>query len=167
MAAAELGQGYEMLAKDPALANMFGPDQRYQLLSDIAKLKSFTRWPAYLNPKAPPVQQQPDPIKMQEAQAKQTTAQASVMSAQSAQAKEQRLVVEGQMKHDLKSHDLTMKVLDHDRTNNRQDAETAHRIIHDEQELTVQKAQIALQHHNATEDRRAAIQVKNNTSKGH
>lgn len=153
MAAAELGRGYQMLAKDPALGNMFGPQQRYQLLSDVAKLKGFTRWPAYLDPNAPPVQQQPDPIKMQEAQAKQVTAQATVLSAQSAQAKEQRLVVEGQQKHELKQHDLVMKALDHDRTNNRQDADTAHRIVHDDAELQLQKAQTALQAHNAEEDR--------------
>jgi hypothetical protein len=120
----------------------------------VAKLKGFTRWPAYLNPNAPPPQPPPpDPIKMQEAQAKQVTAQATVMTAQSAQAKEQRLVIEGQQKHELKQHDLTMKVLDHDRTNNRQDADTAHRIIHDEAELQLQKAQTALQQHNAEEDR--------------
>jgi hypothetical protein len=46
-----------------------------------------------------------------------------------------------------------MKILDHDRTNNRQDADTAHRIIHDEAELQLQKAQTALQQHNAEEDR--------------
>jgi hypothetical protein len=160
MAAAELGQGYQMLAKDPALGNMFGPQQRYQMLSDIAKLKSFTRWPAYLDPNAPPPQPQPDPIKMQEVQAKQTTAQAAVITAQSHQVKEQRLAVEGQQKNDLKRHDLTMKVLDHDRTNNRQDADTAHRIIHDEAELQLQKAQVALQHHNAEEDRTVAIQAQ-------
>jgi hypothetical protein len=53
-----------------------------------------------------------------------------------------------------------MKVLDHDRTNNRQDADTAHRIIHDEAELQLQKAQVALQHHNAEEDRTVAIQAQ-------
>lgn len=153
MAAAELSQGYQMLAKDPGLGNMFGPQQRYQMLTDIAKLKSFTRWPAYLDPNAPPPQPQPDPIKVMEAQAKTTTAQAAVMSAQSQQTKEQRLYVEGQQKNDLKKNDLTMKVLDHDRTNNRQDADTAHRIIHDEAELKLQAAQTALQHHNAEEDR--------------
>jgi hypothetical protein len=36
---------------------MFGPQQRYQLLTDVAKL-GFTRWPAYLNPNAPPPQPQ-------------------------------------------------------------------------------------------------------------
>jgi hypothetical protein len=153
MAAAELGQGYQMLAKDPALGNMFGPQQRYQLLSDIAKLKSFTRWPAYLDPNAPPVQQQPDPVKVEEAKAKATTAQAAVITAQSAQAKEQRLVIEGQQKHELKQGDLVMKALDHDRDNNRQDADTTHRILHDQAELQLQKAQTALQHHNAEEDR--------------
>ena len=153
MAAAELGQGYQMLAKDPALANMFGPQQRYEMLTDIAKLKSFTRFPAYLNPNAPPVQQQPDPIKMQEAQAKQITAQAAVIAAQSTQAKEQRLVVEGQQKNELKQHDLVMKALDHDRDNQRQDADTAHRIIHDTAQLQLEKAQTALQALNAHEDR--------------
>lgn len=153
MAANELGQGYQMLARDPALGNMFGPQQRYQMLSDIAKLKGFTRFPAYLDPNAPPPQPQPDPIKVQEAQAKTTTAQAAVISAQSTQAKEQRLMIEGQQKNDLKRHDLTMKILDHDRTNNRQDADTAHRILHDEAELQLQKAQTVLQQHNAEEDR--------------
>lgn len=154
LAANELSQGYQMLAKDPALGNMFGGQQRYAMLTDIAKLKGFTRFPAYLNPNAPPPQPPPpDPIKVQEAQAKSTTAQASVMGAQAAQAKEQRLYVEGQQKNTLKQHDLTMKVLDHDRTNNRQDADTAHRIIHDENELQLQKAQVALQQHNAEEDR--------------
>jgi hypothetical protein len=61
-----------------------------------------------------------------------------------------------------------MKVLDHDRTNNRQDADTAHRIMHDDAELELQKAQTALQHHNAEEDRSVAIQAHNNkAAKGH
>lgn len=153
MAAAELSQGYQMLAKDGALQNMFGPQQRYAMLGDISKLKGFTRFSAYLDPNAPPVQQQPDPIKMQEAQAKTTTAQAAVATAQAAQTKEQRLAVEGQQKNDLKRHDLVMKALDHDRTNNRQDADTAHRIVHDQEELQLQKAQTALEAHNAEEDR--------------
>jgi hypothetical protein len=50
MAANELAQGYQMLAKDPALGNMFGPKQRYAMLSDVAKLKSFNRFQAYLDP---------------------------------------------------------------------------------------------------------------------
>ena len=167
MAAAELGQGYQMLAKDPALVNMFGPQQRYQMISDIAKLKGFTRFPAYLDPTAPPPQPQPDPIKVQEAQAKTTTAQAAVIAAQSTQAKEQRLVIEGQQKNDLKRHDLTMKILDHDRTNNRQDADTAHRILHDEAELQLQKAQTTLQAHNAHEDRSVTLQAQKTKASQH
>lgn len=153
MAAAELSRGYEMLARDGSLANMFGPKQRYEMLSDIAKLKSFTRFPAYLDPNAPPVQQQPDPIKMQEVQAKMTTAQAAVATAQAAQAKEQRLVVEGQQKHELKQGDLVMKALNHDRDNDRQDADTAHRIIHDDAQLHLEKVLATMAQHNAEEDR--------------
>jgi hypothetical protein len=43
---------------------MFGPKQRYEMLHDIAKLKGFTRFSAYLDPNAPPPG--PDPLKMRE-----------------------------------------------------------------------------------------------------
>jgi hypothetical protein len=64
MAAQELTQGYEMMAKDPGLGNMFGQKQRYEMLHDIAKLKGFNRFSAYLDPDAPPPQ--PDPLKVRE-----------------------------------------------------------------------------------------------------
>ena len=132
MAAAELTQGYELLAKDPAVANMFGGQQRYAMLSDIAKLKDFKNFGNYLNPQAPPPQ--PDPIKMQEVQTKQQSAQANMVQAQTAQFKEQRL-----SQHDDKKLQVqVLKAMDHDRTHNRQDIETAARIDTANRELELQ-----------------------------
>jgi len=135
-AANELTQGYGMLAKDPALQNMFGGKQRYNMLTDIAKLKSFKNFGNYLDPNAPPPQ--PDPIKMGEMQIKQTHAQATVSQAQTAQSKEQRLGALDQSKQQLSVADLHLKALDHDRTHDRQDAESSARILTADRELELQ-----------------------------
>jgi hypothetical protein len=153
MAANELGQGYQMLAKDPAIANMFGPQQRYQMLADIAKLKGFNRFQAYLNPNAPPPQPQPDPIKMQEVQAKQMVAQATVMGAQTDQYKEQRLAVHDQDKIELQKQQMLLKSNADGRTADRQDADTSHRIINDNAQLQLDQAKTVLDAHNQLQDR--------------
>ena len=137
MAAAELSNGYMMMAKDPALQNAFGLPQKYAMLKDVAKLKGFANFSQYLNPNAPPVQ--PDPIKMQELQIKDKAASANVMQAQGAQTKESRLAALDQSKLQMEGVQTQLKAMDHDRTHNRQDAETASRIQMSEQELQVQK----------------------------
>jgi hypothetical protein len=137
MAANELAQGYQLMAKDPALGPAFGMPQRYAMLHDVAKLKGQTNFPAYLNPNAPPPQ--PDPIKMGELQAKQTGAQATMVQAQTAQVKEQRLSQLDQTKSTLQAADLHIKALNQDRTHDRQDTETAAKIMVADQELALQK----------------------------
>ena len=144
VAANELAQGYQMLAQDPAIANMFGPPQRYAMLSDIAKLKGFNRFQAYLNPNAPPPQPQPDPIKMQEAQAKQTTAQAAMAGAQTKQYKEERLASHEQDKLDLQREELKVKAMDTAQSNQRQNIETAHRVVNDAAKLKLDKEKTLL-----------------------
>jgi hypothetical protein len=54
MAANELAMGYKEMAGDPGLGGMFGQKQRFEMLHDIAKLKGFNRFAAYLDPNAPP-----------------------------------------------------------------------------------------------------------------
>jgi hypothetical protein len=152
-AASELMQGYHGMAQDPAIANMFGPPQRYEMLKDIAKLKGFTRFAAYLNPNAPPPQPQPDPIKMQEAQAKQMVAQATVMGAQTDQFKEQRLAIHDQEKVEIQRQELMLKGIEHARVNDRQDADTAHRIVNDNEQLMLDKALAVQASHEKSEDR--------------
>jgi hypothetical protein len=150
-AANELSQGYEMMSKDPALQNMFAGPQKYAMLKDVAKLKGFSNFSAYLNPQAPPPQ--PDPIKMGELQAKQTSAQASMVQAQGSQQKEARLGQLDQSKQQLATADIHLKALDQDRTHNRQDAEVSARILTADRELDLQKDM-------ADKDRAAAAKIK-------
>ena len=147
MAANELANGYQMLAKDPAIANMFGPQQRYAMISDVAKLKGFNRFQAYLDPNAPPPQPQIDPIKMQEVQAKQMVAQATVMGAQSDQFKEQRLAAHEQDKLELQKQEMMLKASNDANTGNRQTAETAHRIVNDNAHLKLDAAKTIIDAH--------------------
>jgi hypothetical protein len=153
-AAGELMQGYHGMAQDPAIAHMFGPPQRYEMLKDIAKLKGFNRFQAYLNPNAQQPPPQPaDPAKMISAQASQMTAQAALQSVEVDKFKEQRLAAHEQETTDLKRQELMLKGIEHSRVNDRQDADTAHKIVNDNAELQLQKAQTALAEHNKSEDR--------------
>jgi hypothetical protein len=137
MAAQSLTAGYEMMAKDQGLGNMFGPKQRYEVLHDIAKLKGFTRFSAYLDQNAPPPQ--PDPLKVQEVQAKTTTAQAAMGAVQIKQQDASRLYALDQTKVQQHAQEMSLKALDHDRTHNRQDAETTSRIQVADQQLKIEQ----------------------------
>jgi hypothetical protein len=160
-AAAELMQGYQGMAQDPAIAHMFGPKQRYEMLKDIAKIKGFTRFEAYLDPKAPPPQPQPeDPAKMIAAQASMATAQASMAKVQVDQFKEQRLAAHEQEMTELKRQELVLKGIEHSRVNDRQDTDTASRIIHDSEKLELEKMQTALDTINQAEDRTITAKQK-------
>ncbi|WP_316235063.1 MULTISPECIES: hypothetical protein [unclassified Bradyrhizobium] len=136
-AANELAQGYQMLAKDPGLGGKFGGKQRYEMLHDIAKLKGFTRFSAYLDPNGP--DPQPDPIKMQELQIKDKTATAALQASQIKQQDANRLYALDQAKLKQNDHQMVLNALDHDRTHDRQDAETASRIHVAEQQVQLEK----------------------------
>jgi hypothetical protein len=143
MASNKLAQAYQMLAKDQGLGNMFGPQQRFEMLHDMAKLSGFNRFSAYLDPKAPPPQ--PDPIKTAEAQAKTTSAQASMLTAQTKQQDANRLYSLDQTKVAQNAANIHLQALDHDRTNDRQDTETAARIQQGEDQIEVEREKIAAQ----------------------
>lgn len=140
MAANELGQGYQMMAKDPGLGNMFGPQQRFAMLKDVAKLKGFNNFSAYLDPNAPPPQ--PDPIKVQEVQAKTTSANASMVTAQTKQQDANRLYSLDQTKVQQNAAQLHLQALDHDRTHDRQDMETAARVQQGQEQLDIEREKI-------------------------
>lgn len=136
IAVAKLGKAYETMAKDQGLGNMFGPQQRYAMWHDMAKLSGMNGFNTYLDPKAPPPQ--PDPLKVQEVQAKVTSANASMTQAQSAAQKDQRLAAMDQGKLDLQQRDQMVKALDHDRTHDRQDLETVARIHQGQEQLGIE-----------------------------
>jgi hypothetical protein len=143
-AANDLAQGYELMAKDPGLQNMFGGPQKYAMLHDISKMKGYTNFGAYLDPNAPPPQ--PDPIKMQELQIKDKSANASVMQAQGNQQKEARLGQLDESKQHQAQQKIILQAMDHDRTNNRQDAEASARILTADRELELQKELAKMKH---------------------
>lgn len=149
MAANELSQGYQMMAKDPGVGSMFGQKQRYEMLHDIAKLKGFTRFAAYLDPNAPPPG--PDPLKTRELDIKEKQADASMAAVQVKQSADNRLFAMDQSKLEQNAADLKLRALDHDRTNDRQDAETSSRIMVAEKELELEEQAMA--------DQRAKLSV--------
>jgi hypothetical protein len=135
-AAAELTQGYEMMAKDQGLGNMFGGKQRYEMLHDVAKLKGFTRFSAYLDPNAPPPQ--PDPLKVRELDIRDKVAQAALGGLNIKQQDASRLYALDQSKLEQHGQEMSLKALDHDRTHDRQDAETTARIQTANEQLKIE-----------------------------
>jgi hypothetical protein len=105
---------------------MYGPKQKYALLMDTMKMAGLTGAPNYLDPNAPPPQ--PDPLKVQELGIKDKMAQAALAQASAAQQKDNRLLALDQTKLGLEGKALQLKALDHDRTHDRQDMETAARV---------------------------------------
>jgi hypothetical protein len=141
MAANELAMGYKEMASDQGLGGMFGQKQRYEMLHDISKLKGFTRFSAYLDPNAPPPG--PDPLKVRELDIKEKTADAGMAAVQVKQAADNRLFAATQSKLEQSAAGLHLQALNDDRTNDRQDADTAARIQLGEEQLDVEREKIA------------------------
>lgn len=147
MAANELAQGYASMAQDPVLAPGFGMKQRHEMLTDIAKLKGFTRFSAYLDPNAPPPP--PDPFKTRELDIKEKTANAAMMSVQVKQNADNRLFAMDQSKLEQNSAQMKLDALNMDRTNDRQDMDTAARVTQGEEQLDIEREKIAAQERTA------------------
>jgi hypothetical protein len=143
-AAMDLMQGYEAMAKDPGLGGMFNQKGRYAMLGDIAKLKGFTNFNAYLDPNAPPPG--PDPIKMGELQVKQKTAETADKALTIKQADASRLYALDQAKVQQSDQELALAADNQARTNDRQDAETKSRIITAAQQLALDQEKIDKDH---------------------
>lgn len=127
-AAQKLEHAYEALAKDPALANMFTLQNRYELIRDTMKMAGLNRAPAYITSpdKVQPVQ--PDPFKTRELDIKEKSADAALTAASATQAKQAKTVALDSQRLDIANHELAQSAMDKDRTHNRQDLETTARI---------------------------------------
>jgi hypothetical protein len=141
-AVAKMTKAYEMLAKDPALATMFSPQNRYALIRDTMKLSGLNNAAAYITSpdKAPPPQ--PDQMKVQELQIKDKLADAAVANSQANNMKVQKTLVIDSQRMDNERHKMQMDAQDLDRTHNRQDLETAARIDTAREELKLQEKEI-------------------------
>jgi hypothetical protein len=141
MAANELANGYQMLAKDAALGPAFGVKQRFEMLTDIAKLKGFNRFAAYLDPSAPPPG--PDPLKVRELDIKERAVVATERSMDIKAHDASRLYAAEQVKLEQNDKTIQVNALDHDRTNDRQDLDTAARIQQGEETLDLKREAVA------------------------
>jgi hypothetical protein len=131
----QMTQGYAMMAQDPIIAPMFGQPQRFAMAQDIMKLRGWTNRQNYLAAPGPNTQPQPDQLEVQKVQAQVMAASADQ---QRAQTDAQRLQVEAQGKGvDLhqKQQDTVLKAMEHDRDQDRKDAETANRINVSQREI--------------------------------
>jgi hypothetical protein len=143
----QLGQ---RLASDATLQNQFDGECRYNLAHDWSKVAGLTNFSAYLKPANAVQPIQPDPLKVQELKIKQTLADAAMLTAQNGQQRDQTLAQLDAAKVKQNDHKLVIASLNHDRTNDRQDAETNARI-------EVAKREIALEEHMRPEELDAKV----------
>lgn len=119
---------YGMLSKDPGIAPMFTPENRYNLICDGLKSAGFKDHSRYLTAPDKVQPPQPDPLKVKELEIKDKTATAALTSAQATVMKTTRQaeqVAEKQAVDELKAHsDTVFKAREADR----QDADVANRI---------------------------------------
>ena len=101
------------MAQDPVLAPGFGMKQRHEMLTDIAKLKGFSRFSAYLDPNAPPPP--PDPFKTRELDIKEKTANAAMMSVQVKQNADNRLFAMDQSKLEQNAAQMKLDAMTFDK----------------------------------------------------
>lgn len=143
MAANELANGYQMMAKDPGLGTAFGLKQRVAMLQDIAKLKGFTNFAAYVDANAQPPG--PDPIAMKELEIKERAVAVSEQANQFKASDASRLYASEQVKAAQKDAEIRVNALDQDRTNDRQDMETAARVSQGEEQLDIERERLRVE----------------------
>ncbi len=153
MAANELAQGYQMMAKDPGLGTAFGLKQRTAMLADIGKLKGFTNFAAYIDPNAQPAG--PDPLAVRELDIKERQVAVSEQANQFKASDASRLYASEQVKSAQKDAEIRVNALDQDRTNDRQDMETAARVAQGEEQLQIEREKIAAQERTAARNAEA------------
>lgn len=131
---------YKGLAGDPALQNMFTPENRYNLITDTAKLKGIYSINRYITPPGQVPPPQPDPLKQKELQIKQQLADAASKTADSTADKNQRLAAFEVAKLQQANAKLHTETMEKDRTNDRLDIETVSRVHIAEREMQLAEA---------------------------
>lgn len=129
---------YQGMSMDPILSQGFAYQGRMAMFHDAAKIKGVNIT-QYLLPPDQVKPPQPDPIKMTQAQAQQTSAQAAMLTAQANQEKDKRLEAFDAGRLQLEQGKLLVTSMDHDRTHDRQDAETAKKMEISEREMALEE----------------------------
>jgi hypothetical protein len=133
----KLSMTYDKLASDPAIAPMFTVENRYELIRDTMKMAGITRAPAYITHPSKVQPAQPDPHKEKELAIKDKLAEAAVANAQANISKNQKgLVIDSQRVENDRAK-LALEAENMQRTNDRQDLETASKIDVEQREITL------------------------------
>jgi hypothetical protein len=137
-ALAKMEKFYQGITQDPVLQAGFDYAHRLSMYHDAGRLAGINISQYLLTPDKvkPP---QPDPLKMAEAQAKTTSAQAQMVTAQSNASENQRLAAYDEAKLNQDQQKIAVQAMDHDRTHQRQDTETASRITIAEREMALEE----------------------------
>lgn len=152
--AATIEGTYEKMAKDPGLQQIFTLDNKYAMIMDGMKAARLPNATAYLTlpskTQAPP----PDPFKTRELDIKQQLATAALQQGQAATDKNQKLLAVDSERINVDKAKLKLTSLDHDRSNDRKDLETAAKIDIGQREIKMLEA------HPPTEDK-GVVQPRN------
>lgn len=128
---------YDKLAKDPGIAPMFQPKNRYKLATDGMRSGGFENYAEYISPPESVQPPPPDPIKMAELKVKQTEADAAMLMAQTNQAKVQHSSQIAEVKEQLAEMMAHMKMQVAVRTEDRKDHDIANKIDVEQREVTM------------------------------
>jgi hypothetical protein len=113
------------------------------MLADIAKLKGFTNFAAYVDANAQPPG--PDPLAVRELDIKERAVAVSEQANQFKASDASRLYAAEQVKAEQKSAEIHVNALDQDRTNDRQDMETSARVTQGEEQIEIERERLLVE----------------------
>lgn len=135
--AGKIMEAYMVFSKDPSVATLFSPTNRYSMLTDAMKAAQLENWPSYLTPPEKAPQPQPDAMKVRELDIKDKTATAALVGAQSkAQNDQGKLSLEA-MRVQIDKLRMQLDAMLGNREADRQDADVMNRIDIGQRETVV------------------------------
>lgn len=132
---------YSMLASDPAIAPMFGPEERHALITDGLKSAGLDNHAKYLKSPDKVQPAPPDPKEVAELKVKQDTAQAALLQAQAALKKADQQGSEATFRAQLDALTKQVETLFRQGESDRMDMETANRVNVSQRETAVLEQQ--------------------------
>lgn len=133
--AATIGQTYEKLSSDPSLAQIFTLENKYAMIMDGMKAARLPRSDAYITLPAKTQPLPPDPFKTRELDIKDKIATAALQQGSAANDKNEKLLAIDSERINVDKAKLKLTAIEHDRTNDRHDLETASNIDINEREM--------------------------------
>lgn len=143
--AAEIEGAYEKMSKDPSLAQIFTLENKFAMITDAFKAKRFPRGSMYITEPSKTQPPGPDPFKTRELDIKQQLATAALQQGNAANDKNQKLLAVDSERLNVEKSKLQLTAMDHDRTNDRHDLDTASRIDEAHEKAKAEREKLASQ----------------------